>query len=124
VESEGRWVIEDSYAPKQKDARTEFTVRWQFAPASWVKRMGGRAFAVHRGDAAITVEVDENWEGVELVEPVPPDEAQAGVGTRSFEGIVSPAFREICRAPFLKLTARVGDKPCVFRTTFLASPHS
>jgi hypothetical protein len=38
------------------------------------------------------------------------------------EGMVSPAFRKTVWAPYLKLTARADrHKPCVFRTTFLAS---
>jgi hypothetical protein len=40
-------------------------------------------------------------------------------------GTVSPAFRKVEWAPFLKLLARPGsDKSCVFRTTFLASRGS
>jgi hypothetical protein len=40
-------------------------------------------------------------------------------------GTVSPAFRKVVWAPYLKLVARPqGDKPCVFSTTFLASAHS
>ena len=39
-----------------------------------------------------------------------------------FAGSVSPAFRKVEWAPFLKLVARPErDKTCVFRTTFLAS---
>ena len=38
-------------------------------------------------------------------------------------GTVSPAFRKTVWAPYLKLVARPqGDNPCVFSTTFLASP--
>jgi len=38
-----------------------------------------------------------------------------------FAGTVSPAFRQVEWAPFLKLVGRPSDKSCVFRTTFLAS---
>jgi hypothetical protein len=40
------------------------------------------------------------------------------------EGVVSPGFRKTVFAPCLKLVARGGKKPCVFRTTFLASEPS
>jgi hypothetical protein len=120
------WKVEDCCV--RKDGRaTPFTVRWQFAPGSWVKGLGERKFSVHRADVAVVIEVDEKWAEVELGEPV-------GVGdqsplvtapTVSLEGIVSPGFRRICRAPYLKLVARPqGDKPCVFTTTFLASADS
>jgi hypothetical protein len=128
-------------------AAGEFTVRWQFAPASWVKRHSDRKFSVHRADVAMMIEVDENWARVELVEPlaapdspeapdreggVDPDGGSArrgavtsGEADLAVDGLVSPAFRKVVRAPYLKLTARPqGDKPCVFTTTFLASAHS
>ena len=119
------WRVEDRCI--RKDGRaTAFFVRWQFAPGSWVKRISDRKFSVHRADVAVMIEVDENWAEVELVEPVVPGEqySHALAPSESLEGIVSPAFRKLCRAPLLKLTARPeGDKPCVFSTTFLASTH-
>jgi hypothetical protein len=36
-------------------------------------------------------------------------------------GEVSPCFRVVERAPALVLTAHAGHKPCVFKTSFLAS---
>ena len=100
-----------------------FVVRWQFAPGSWVKRISQRSFSVHHAKAAVRIEVDENWSVVELFEPVAQEEQRRSTASPSgsLEGIVSPAFRQVCRAPFLKLTARPGDKPCVFTTAFLAS---
>ena len=84
--------------------RTPFTVRWQFAPGSQVRELEERRFSVARAGAAITVQVGHNW-------------AATALG----QGIVSPAFRKACPAPFLELTARPsGDEPSDFRTTFLA----
>jgi hypothetical protein len=104
-----------------------FRVRWQFAPGSWVKRLGARKFCVHRADVEVNIEVGDEWNEVELVEPVTPAAREVPIpvaaGLENMEGIVSPAFRQVCQAPFLKLTAR-GDQPCVFTTTFLASAHS
>jgi hypothetical protein len=80
-----------------------FTVRWQFAPGSLVRELEERRFSVARAGAAITVQVGHNW-------------AATALG----EGIVSPAFRKTCPAPFLELTARPsGDQRSHFRTTFL-----
>jgi hypothetical protein len=84
--------------------RTPFTVRWQFAPGSQVRELEERKFLVARAGAAITVQVGHNW-------------AATALG----QGIVSPAFRNACPAPFLELMARPsGDQRSHFRTTFLA----
>ena len=120
------WRVEDCCVQKDGSG-TSFAVRWQFAPGAWVKRLEKRKFLVHRADAAVIVEVDGNWADVELVESVAQGDQPVcePVTSESLEGIVSPAFRKICRAPYLKLVARPqGDKPCVFSTTFLASAHS
>jgi hypothetical protein len=78
-----------------------FRVRWQFAPDSLVEELAARRFSVERAGIGIIVQVGEDW-------------ATVRVG----EGIVSPAFRKICRAPFLELSARSGgNRP--LRTTFL-----
>ena len=89
----------------RRDGRSApFTVRWQFAPGSLVRELDERRFSVARAGAAITVQVGHNWAATAL-----------GVG------IVSPAFRKACPAPFLELTARPsGDQRSHFRTTFLA----
>jgi hypothetical protein len=120
------WKVEDQCIGNDGRA-VEFTTRWQFAPGSWVKRISDRKFSVHRADVAVVIEVDGNWAEVELVEPVQENDQSllTSITTRSLEGIVSPAFRKVCRAPYLKLLARPqGDKPCVFTTTFLASAHA
>jgi len=115
------WRVEDVCRNFGEDLG--FVVRWQFAPGSWVKRISERSFSVRRGQAAVKIEVDENWSAVELFEPVAEEGSLRATSnsSRSLEGIVSPGFRQVCRAPFLKLTARPGDQPCVFTTAFLAS---
>jgi hypothetical protein len=117
------WSVEDTFTPASK--RTDgFTVRWQFAPGCWVKKLDKRKYQLNRAEASVVIEVDESWAEVQLVE-LAADEDQKPVSTDagSLEGIVSPAFRKICRAPYLKLLARPEPgKPCVFRTSFLASP--
>jgi hypothetical protein len=119
------WVIEDSCT--RKDGQPgEFTVRWQFAPGAFVKRLAERQFMVKRQATALIVQVSPAWADVTLVEPgdarqVPHRVDQPELPEQRFAGIVSPAFRKVERAPFLKLTARPGKEPCLFRTTFLAS---
>jgi hypothetical protein len=100
-------------------------VRWQFAPESRVKILGERRFSVRRADIAIVIEVDSKWAEVKLAEPVTdkdPRLPSPGIrNMRDLEGMVSPAFRKACVAPYLLLAAPRTDKTCVFRTTFLTS---
>ena len=61
------------------------------------------------------------WEAAEVFVP-PPKGSTAGTSPQggSLDGVVSPAFRMACRAPYLQLTARPSpgqDSPLV--TTFL-----
>jgi hypothetical protein len=97
------WQVEDECLCA--DGRSApFTVRWQFAPGTQVTEFEQRKFSAARGGAAITIEVGPNW-------------AATALG----EGVVSPAFRKACPAPFLELKARPsGDEHGHFRTTFLA----
>jgi hypothetical protein len=84
-----------------------------------VKKLSECRFSVHRADVVLEIEVDPHWALVELIEPVAGGEQGIHPGaTESLEGIVSPAFRTVCRAPFLKLTARPSERPGVFRTIF------
>ena len=118
------WEIEDRPAERWA-RRMPFVVRWQFAPGTWVKRISDHKFSVHRADVSVMIEADTSWESIELLELSEPQEAarDAGPGFQSYEGMVSPAFRQVLRAPCLKLTARPKQgQPCVFRTRFLASP--
>ena len=113
IEEGDSWQVEDELDSKPGNWG-EFTVRWQFAPGSWLKRLEERKFSLHREGVSIVIEVGANWAEVNLVETASEHEDD-------LEGIVSPAFRKTVWAPYLKLTARGGKKPCVFRTTFLAS---
>ena len=118
------WEVADEFEPKAGVPR-EFSVRWQFAPGTFVKMLGQRRFEVKRSDVAILVEVGADWSEVKLVEERNQSLlTSAATEEERFADTVSPAFRKIEWAPFLKLVARPGDKPCVFRTTFLASARS
>jgi hypothetical protein len=108
-------------------------VRWQFAPGTWVKRISDHKFSIHRADVSVMIEADQGWDTVELLELSETQKAPSAssgqadgdtpAGSNSYEGVVSPAFRQIMRAPCLKLTARPKQgQPCVFRTRFLACP--
>ncbi len=122
IESGDGWQVDDEFASHAGIAG-EFTVRWQFAPGCWVKRLDKRKFSLHRAEVAITIEVGSNWTVVDLVESKP--ERKPGAATaNNLEGVVSPSFRKTAWAPYLKLTARASEKPCVFRTIFLASEPS
>jgi hypothetical protein len=117
------WRVEDSVTAAGGGSGA-FVVRWQFAPGCWVKQIGEREFSLRRADVTIMIEVSPHWAGVELVEPSAGGDV-TGLASEDFsawEGLVSPAFRKVCRAPFLRLTAAAGTGPCVFTTTFLASP--
>jgi hypothetical protein len=131
------WKVRDSCFEKDGSAG-EFTVHWQLAPDSYVKRLDERRFLVRRHDVEIKIEVSEGWSDVSLVEmdelqrrmsvkksSIGASGRQASGETSCLAGTVSPAFRKMVWAPYLKLVARPkGDKPCVFSTTFLASAHS
>ena len=118
-EVEDGWVIADRYTSRFGERGGAFTVRWQFAPDTVVKKLGERRFIMKRHCVEMEVQVSAGWSDVELVEmdslPAQPD---------NFEGIVSPAFRKTLRAPFLRLTARPTAQPCVFSTQFLACEPS
>ena len=85
--------------------------------------MGARKFSLHRGDVSLVLETEADWGEVDLVESES-DRGAKPPANNDLEGLVSPAFRRTVFAPYLKLTARSGKKPCIFRTTFLASEPS
>jgi hypothetical protein len=120
------WRVEDAMDARSGGAG--FSVRWQFAPGSWVKRLDGRKFRLCRAEAAIEIEVGASWSDIILGERESVGAGRTAAGRdleTEFAGTVSPAFRKIEWAPFLKLVARPqAGKPCVFRTTFLASPRA
>ncbi len=135
------WSVKDECVGKD-DRAIEFTVRWQFAPETSVKRLDARRFLLRRHDVAIELQVSEGWSDVVLVEmdalantsrseTAAPEQYKGKTGTAredalptACEGIVSPAFRKTVWAPYLKLVARPAGGPCVFSTTFLASPRA
>jgi hypothetical protein len=121
-----RLEVEDSVSCLRHDwadAARGFSVRWQFAPESSIAVLAGRQFRVTRRGVSMEVQVSADWAEVfcvteqSQVAKADPDAPLAGT--------VSPAFRKMVWAPYLKLSARPqGDKPCVFTTTFLASTHA
>jgi len=127
-----RWVIADSCESFDGEPQP-FSVRWQFAPGTWVQRLDDRKFRLNRDGVSIEVEVGNSWAEVVLVEE-PPEPRTAMSADRagaerpadstvphSFEGIVSRTFRRTEWAPYLKLVARPRPgEPGVFRTTFVA----
>jgi hypothetical protein len=117
-------VVEDRVGVRGSGlAMPEFVVRWQFAPGTQVERVGECRYRVGRRGVTIEVQVSPDWAEVICVT----SQAQVAQADAEFPlaGSVSPAFRQVTWAPYLKLVARPrGDKPCVFATTFLASAHS
>ena len=81
-----------------------------------MKVLGERRFQINRGDAIITVDVDSSWADVRVVER----EADRPATEPPLTGMISPSFRKTAFAPYLRLMARLEDKPCVFSTTFLS----
>jgi len=110
----GGFLVKD-YEGSRKHA---FSVRWQFAPESRIEDLGQRRFRITRHNVSMDVQVSTDWAEVwcvteqSQVAKADPDAPLAGT--------VSPAFRKVVWAPYLKLTARPqGDKPCLFTTSFL-----
>jgi hypothetical protein len=111
---------------------SDFTVRWQFAPGSRLKRIGERQFELHRHGIVVSIEAGANWAEAVLVEQQHDESEQrlfASLASdsleRKFAGTVSAAFRKTEWAPYLKLIARPKPgRPCVFTTSFVASAAS
>jgi heparinase II/III-like protein len=105
-----------------------FTVCWQFGPGATLERLTGHTFRVTRRGVSLDVEVSDDWAAVYPVAERNDHVLTAMADTEleaKFAGTVSCAFRKVEWAPFLKLVARPQPgRPCVFRTTFLASPQS
>jgi hypothetical protein len=114
------WEVVDDFLPNDKEFDGEFTVRWQFAPGTKLERVEDRRFRLERDGVVIYIEASADWDTVLAAERTG-DEASDDSANR-FAGQVSPSFRMVKTAPFLLLTAQAGYKPCVFSTTFLASP--
>ena len=109
------WQITDAIESHDSPVRN-FSVRWQFAPGAFVKVLSERRFQITRRDACVIVDVDISWADVILVER----ETDRPETEPPLAGVVSSSFRKTAFAPYLRLMARLDDKPCVFRTTFLA----
>jgi len=116
------WRVEDSF--QFRAGPSEFSVRWQFASGARLEQMSERSFRVKRKGIHLDIEAGEEWAEVH---PVVERDSRAVTSAATseaearFAGTVSPAFRQVEWAPFLKLVGRPSDKSCVFRTTFLAS---
>jgi hypothetical protein len=110
----------------RRDTALPFSVRWQFAPDTRLEKAGGRQFRVTRHGVSMDIELSADWAEVFAVTERSQVAASATTDLeREFAGTVSPAFRKIEWAPYLKLVARPQPgRTCVFRTTFLASPRS
>jgi hypothetical protein len=104
----GRTVQVDDACFRSNGRPAPFSVRWQFAPGTWLSQRSKGIFSVKRGGLSIIVEVAEHW-------------SAATVG----EGVVSPMFRQVCEAPFLQLTAGPNPDPGAYlRTTFRDSERA
>lgn len=115
--------IEDRCLPNGGGDPIPFSVRWQFAPASRVDDLDMRRFRVTRHGVSIEVQVSPDWAEVFCV--TQQSQVARADPESPLAGTVSPAFRKTVWAPYLKLVARpAGDKPCVFRTTFLVLESS
>jgi hypothetical protein len=113
VSESGEIVVEDSMQPIA--GVTSFTVLWQFAPETKCQEIESRRFRLTRHAAGLDIVVSPDWTvDLSSVPPGPP--RVVGSGT------VSPHFRVTTWAPYLKLRGETGAKPCLFTTTFLASP--
>jgi hypothetical protein len=126
-----KWTVEDS-ATAQDGRPAAFSVRWQFAPGTTIKRLSARSFMLRNGDVHVTLEVCDNWAEVTLVEQRGDGEERrlpASTGApelqREFAGTVSPGFRQTAWGPCLKLVAKSPHQDsCVFQTAFVASAPS
>jgi hypothetical protein len=120
------WQVEDSL--ESWTGTADFGVRWQFAPGVYLKLLSERRLLVKRDNVSVIVEIGPEWAEVLVAEQRDRSllrPAALNLRDAQFSGTVSPAFRKVEWAPYLKLVARPGgDKSCVFRTTFIASRSS
>ena len=90
-----------------------FSVRWQFAPETVIKRVDEKRFTATRQGVSIRIELSAEWAEVQLF--------AGNFEQSSLDGVVSQTFRITQRAPFLLACARPAiTQACVYRTTFLA----
>ncbi len=87
------WEVQDAFEPYRP-----FIVRWQFAPGADLLSTGKETWRLKRQDAQFDIKVS------------------GGTGELGM-AVVSPAFRQTAKAPFLEL--KTGSEACVLRTIFL-----
>lgn len=112
VERDGdsAWRIEDR-ATTTNTGAAGFTVLWQLAPDTNVERLATDAWRLRRGHAALVVRTAGAWTEASLVR----DEDQTAADA---SGLVSPGFRRVRRAPYLRLRAAGGAAAAVGTTRF------
>lgn len=115
------WQVDDNFTPSSGAPDVPFTVFWQFAPGWIVEKLHERQFLLTRQGVTIEIGLDAAWRKSEWFIPTETSARYAAEG--DLVGICSRRFREVQRAPALRLEAR-GHNPCLFRTTFLASRAS
>lgn len=108
----GGYEIED-----RCDHPAGYTVLWQFAPESMVERMAEKLIRVTRRGKTI-------WLRGEASTPLEIMLAPARQAEQPHWGTVSPGFRAVAWAPYVQMRLGGGEKPCVLRTSFLASDPS
>lgn len=110
------WQVDDDFEPADGSLDQPFSVFWQFAPGWRLETLNDRVFALVQGGRRLQVGLDAAWKDVEWAN------AEAGEARgNELRGACSPAFRSVKRGAWIRLVAR-GHNPCLFRTTFLASP--
>ncbi|MFN7140561.1 MAG: heparinase II/III family protein, partial [Limisphaerales bacterium] len=82
------WQVEDACHGGEN-----FVVHWQFAPGTALTRIGAHTFSAERKNIKITIELSANWK-IET----------EGAPTHQI-GTVSPSFRNVTSAPWLRLVA-------------------
>ncbi len=123
LESADGFFVEDDFLPNDSSFNGEFTVRWQFAPGIEVKLIEPRRFQIDQAGEIFVVEASSDWETAVVEEPgqLVANGDGGEESSNQYCGFVSPRYGEIERAAAVVLTAQAGYKPCVFRTSFLAS---
>jgi hypothetical protein len=110
VSNANQVAVTDSLHPD--NLPSSFTVLWQFAPGVVCRNSEPGKFRLTREKVGLEIVPGPGWERVDLVTKPPPD------GARVPEGTVSPHFRSVTWAPYLKLRASPGDRQHLFTTTF------
>lgn len=106
------WEVSDTAEPPGGTLK----VRWQFPPGAGVSQLNACTYRIERDGVPIWIQLAEGTIAT-LVK------GDSRLEENSLAGLCSPSFRTIDRGPFLDITNE-GHKPCLLRTTFLASPPS